>query len=134
MASYNWKTFVRGNWWDRFPPWAYGVSAWANQGIMPTPALVEDIARLRLVTPQPSTRLFISHRQNDEDKTLHVAWIADDEGYEFWLDVLDPALTGLASAAASSPQVQGVATTAIIEMGLLNSTHPSPIPKGGFRS
>ena len=47
--------------------------------------------------------------------------LACQEGFEYWLDVIDPTLTGT-SAVASSDQ-SAAAVAAVIEMALLNSTH-----------
>jgi hypothetical protein len=47
---------------------------------------------------------------------------AKSEGFDFWLDVLDPALNHPGLAALTQPQ-RALATAVIIEMGLLNCSH-----------
>jgi len=66
--------------------------------------------------------LFVSHRQANTKEALRIAWIADREGFGFWLDVLDPNIAAL-HAATMTPRQKGLAIASVIEMGLLNSTH-----------
>jgi hypothetical protein len=63
--------------------------------------------------------VFVSHRQVDDSKARRIAYLACNEGFEFWLDVLDPNLPGVGQ---NTPQ-SALATASIIEMALLNSTH-----------
>lgn len=69
----------------------------------------------------PRYRVFVSHRQCDKDYALRIANIANDQGFEFWLDILDPHLSSLPKGI--SPQTLALLTACIIEMGLVNSTH-----------
>jgi hypothetical protein len=66
--------------------------------------------------------LFVSHRMADLNNALHVAWVATQCGYDYWLDVHDPVLIGLSSIAIPSP-AKDILIAAIIEMALLNVTH-----------
>ncbi|MCY7352166.1 MAG: hypothetical protein LH606_16125 [Cytophagaceae bacterium] len=68
-------------------------------------------------------RLFVSHRQIDKDYALSIANIANDTGFEFWLDVLDPTLLTLPTLTHLTPKQIVLLTACIIEMGLINSTH-----------
>lgn len=70
-----------------------------------------------ILPPGSRPRLFVSHRQNDEECARRIAWLADSEGFDIWLDVLNPSLAG--GGAALTP----TAIATIIEVGLLNSTH-----------
>ena len=45
------------------------------------------------------------------------------EGFEYWLDVLDPILAKTNSSTSLSPQQRSVLIASIIEIGLLNSSH-----------
>ena len=49
------------------------------------------------------------------DEALRVAWLANQAGHHFWLDILEPTLRG---TPLNPIQIAGV-----IEMALLNSTH-----------
>jgi hypothetical protein len=68
--------------------------------------------------------VFISHRQADVDPATRIAYLACQERFDYWLDVLDPSLFGVAGAPSSpSTADQAAATAALIEMALLNSSH-----------
>ncbi|QJW90835.1 hypothetical protein HNV11_16350 [Spirosoma taeanense] len=71
----------------------------------------------------PKHRLFVSHRQIDKGYGLRIAKLANDNGFEFWLDVLDPALKALPTFSHLSAKRLALLTACIIEMGLINSTH-----------
>lgn len=62
----------------------------------------------------------------DVVKAERLAWLADQAGFEFWLDVLDSNLLSIGRAAAAgvvSPTTQAQLVACVIEMALLNSTH-----------
>ena len=63
-------------------------------------------------------RVFVSHRRADADYALRIAWLANQEGFDFWLDVLDPTLGGIAPGPDAS-----LAIAVAIEMALINSSH-----------
>jgi hypothetical protein len=67
-------------------------------------------------------RVFVSHQRADVPYAERIAWRADQQGFEYWLDVHDP-LLALANAASPPPIVQSILVAAIIEMALLNCTH-----------
>jgi hypothetical protein len=70
-------------------------------------------------------RIFISHRQADYPEALRIAKIANEEGFQFWLDVLDPMITWLSTATAyplGSRQYQ-LLVAVVVEMALLNCSH-----------
>jgi hypothetical protein len=66
--------------------------------------------------------LFISHRQYDINAALRIAWLATHAGYDYWLDIHDPALIAVNGASIASP-AKDILVAAIIEIALLNSTH-----------
>jgi hypothetical protein len=70
----------------------------------------------------PTCCLFISHRMNDVNNALHIAWVATQCGYDYWLDVHDPRLLAANRVPLSSP-AQEILIAAIIEIALLNVTH-----------
>ncbi len=70
-------------------------------------------------------RIFISHRQADYPEALRIAKIASEEGFQFWLDILDPVLTWLSTTTAypvGSRQYQ-LLVAVVVEMALLNCSH-----------
>ena len=137
MPSYNYYTDaeqVEAEWVDRFPDWAVGYRQWREQpplddwrgpsifdwfreGIEPPPR------------PQPTLdcpRLFVSHRKCDEDRALRIAWLAVQEGWDYWIDVLDPDLAALQrqqNVQSLTPEQETLATAAIVEFALLNCSH-----------
>lgn len=66
--------------------------------------------------------LFISHRKCDVKYAECIAYLAAQRGFQYWLDVHDPSLTAATTAGFPSP-AQEILIAAIIEIGLLNSTH-----------
>ena len=77
-----------------------------------TPPTVRDVP-VKPVRP----RLFVSHRRADRECAMRVAWLADQAGFDVWIDVLDPDL------ANSQSMSDEVAIATVIEMALLNATH-----------
>jgi hypothetical protein len=67
-------------------------------------------------------RVFASHRQADWPKAERVAYLATQAGFEYWLDIHDPSLAAANRAGLPSPAKE-ILIAAIIEIGLLNSTH-----------
>ena len=116
-----------------FPDDAVGVKIWndlvewlrtVNEDI-PAEEIELHLNKLRNF-PKPSLesvcpRVFISHKQIDEAEALRIANLASNEGFYYWLDVLDP---NLAAPNVATPPVRlAIATAMIIEMALLNCSH-----------
>jgi hypothetical protein len=40
-------------------------------------------------------RVFVSHRRCDKMLALRAAWLVNDEGLNYWVDVLDPRLSAI---------------------------------------
>jgi hypothetical protein len=121
VPNYDWNDFAAAHWLDRYAPWSQGYSEWHAQ--------LPDLFALDAV-PLPALdrpRLFVSHRQVDSPRAERVAWLANDEGFEFWLDVLDPGLTTFQTFASSlsmpTPALHAIGIARIIEMALHNSSH-----------
>jgi hypothetical protein len=76
-----------------------------------------------LSPPNDCPRLFISHRQSDSLYALRIAQIAADNGFTYWVDVLDPGLAILTKNPKISPNLIPLLTACIIEMALINCTH-----------
>jgi hypothetical protein len=90
---------------ERFPNWALGLEFWREfcrslQSPADFQMLLDALVAARLkerpdgYLPDSITRIFISHKQENRDETLRVAWLANDAGHYFWLDILDPNLYG----------------------------------------
>ena len=67
--------------------------------------------------------LFISHRRSDSVYALRVAQVAASNGFDYWLDVLDPGLKLLAANPMIPQWLVPLLTACIIEMALINCTH-----------
>src|ERR1700675_500800 len=111
---------------ERFPNWALGLEIWRQfcEGAQSADDLANFLRRLAAARPtmRPSgalpgaiTRVFISHKKENRDEALRVAWLANQAGHHFWLDILNPILRG----ALLNP----IQTACVIEMGLLNCSH-----------
>ena len=86
---------------------------------------LEDVnTELMAVLPhQRECRVFVSHRKCDVDIADCIAYLAANQcGYGYWLDIDDPALNYVNAPDVASP-VKEMLIAAIIEIGLINSTH-----------
>jgi hypothetical protein len=137
--DYRWFEFVEQPLPQRFPRdwlWLAGADEWAESiGRLPDmrpEAGREWLDRIRRARKPPARcpRIFVSHRQADQDAALRLAWLAQDQGWGYWLDIVDlrPASQQLAALTAwlgrpPTPLELSIFTAALIEMGLLNCTH-----------
>lgn len=89
-----------------------------------------------LSPPNDCPRLFISHRQSDNLYALRIAQLAANNGFSYWVDVLDPDLAILTNNSKISPNLIPLLTACIIEMALINCTHViaclTPQTRGSF--
>jgi hypothetical protein len=139
MEDYRWLDFVDAPLPARFPraEWLAGADEWAEgaerlPGMGPAAAQqwLDNIRRARRKTFK-CPRVFISYRQTDKDCALRIAWLAWEEGFDYWLDIIDlaPALDKQIEAIEQrhgypiTEFQRSVLTAAIIEMALLNCTH-----------
>ena len=106
-----------------------GIRDWVSRAEMPEgfgAVLREfDLFLQTVATVKPSlatARVFVSHQRDDWKEAERVAWHATEVGFEYWLDVHDPVLA-FANRSTLPTQIKAVLIAAIIEMGLLNSTH-----------
>ncbi len=129
MANYDYREYDAKMWVERYPVGLIGITDWREQRSGPSwqgfgPVKTRLGAPARGAPTRP--RLFVSHRRIDVAKAARISWLADQEGFEFWLDALDPSLVQLQALIGTgtvSPHQAALATAAIIEMALLNSTH-----------
>jgi hypothetical protein len=121
VTDYDWRTGKSKSWQHRYPGWIQGVSAWEKASLGAIPQRVEPGQR----PPLPQTPcVFISHKQADEELALDVWKIAKTEGFDVWLDVLDPDLRNFAGQPATlTADQRAIVLASIIEIALLNSTH-----------
>lgn len=113
---------VLERWRERFPRWAIGQEEWRGGDFPGAAALPSLAARDNHPKMFPCPRVFVSYRHTDRPYALRAAWLANQSGFNFWLDVLDPALAALGNSGLTGPAA-AAATALIIEMGLLNSSH-----------
>jgi hypothetical protein len=149
VNDYNWYEFQNVPLAARFPDnnWLSGVQEWVagladltsgNMDVNRQSALqwLDQIRRAPLKPgSQTCPRVFVSHKQIDKDCALRVAWLAGEEGFDYWIDVIDldpvlnPQITKLRQTIQTNlgrsltPFEESVLLAAIIEMGLLNCTH-----------
>ena len=103
---------------NRFPRGADGVATWQNTA-MRMPTIIPEFDPPSQQTQVP--RVFVSYKSQDRDYALRLAYLCDQQGFEYWLDVEDPVLTGVSRTPSSQQKAVLIAT--IIEIALLNSTH-----------
>jgi hypothetical protein len=68
-------------------------------------------------------RVFVSHQQRDKAYAERIAYLAVQHQFDYWLDVHDPTLALANQRILPTDPRYGLIIAAIIEMGLLNSTH-----------
>lgn len=76
--------------------------------------------------------LFVSHRGTTQDTAYaeRIAFRAFSAGYEYWLDIHDPTLRFINTGPSIQSPVREILIAAIIEMGLLNSSHVIAVMTG----
>lgn len=120
MADYDWREFKEET-FGRFPQTAIGFNRWSLFAEVPGLREFDFTGQTKQIK---CPRVFISHKQADEEIALRIAWLAVQETFEFWLDVLDPPLQNfLIRKGNLSATDEARITAAIIEMGLINCTH-----------
>jgi hypothetical protein len=123
VPNYDWREYQDRPWVRRFPETVRGSLAWRTQrtpGALAYRILEE---RREVSRPLPQPCVFVSHQKADAGPALRIAYLACQQGFDYWLDILDPDLTKLPGPSPPSPQQSAAAVAAIIEMALLNSTH-----------
>lgn len=103
---------------DRFPTGVNGVSLWQTAA-RTLPLNVPQIGRPTRFNATPC--VFVSYKSQDRQLALRLAYLCNQEGFEYWMDVLDPNLSGINPQPNS--QQKSVLVATIIEMALLNSSH-----------
>lgn len=128
MPNFHWKDATLGDYpFRRFPREARGADLLRqldyDDSIL---KLRQTLRQLRIFGDAPALaitqRLFISHRQADATEAQQIASIAKAQGFEFWLDILDPTFASI-TATPLDDERKGLLTAIYIEMALLNCTH-----------
>ncbi|WP_235299666.1 toll/interleukin-1 receptor domain-containing protein [Portibacter marinus] len=83
--------------------------------IVDSPLYNDLLSEKRALINAVGKRVFISHRQADEQIARRVATMLRIAGIYYWLDVLDPQL--------QNTNITSIQTANIIEIALLNCTH-----------
>jgi len=137
MPDFHWQDTLNEPLVRRFPDQSIGIHAWRDLtdnlrtlATAPLAQLLRELeqfmqrARSELPPQPPECRVFVSHRQRQLDTEVaeRIAFIATEEGFGYWLDIHDPDLTFMNGSAVPAP-LKDILTAAIIEMGLLNSSH-----------
>lgn len=135
MPDFNWKERPDTDWADRFPDWAIGLWVWreyvhrmdGGHKLLDTLSDLWDQPGIRRTIECP--RLFISHKQCDHALARRIAWVAKQQGFDYWLDVEDPLLASLTRGGTGALGNTTVATiiACVIEMALLNCTHVAAV-------
>jgi len=110
--NYNINDYIENSWQDRYPPWIDGKDVWSDFCRNP----VGVITGLKRLQPLPKPRVFVSYKSKDRQCAFRLAYLANEEGFNYWVDVLDPTLTAVQNK-------QPYIIAAIIELALLNSSH-----------
>lgn len=113
-----------GDWRTRYESGLNGADEWREQSYeddkwrrprLPEPRpLLFRLSSAGSVSSRP--RVFISHRQGDEAYAERIAYLADKNGFEFWLDTVHMPPRAIESMSAISIALR-------IEMALLNCSH-----------
>jgi hypothetical protein len=132
MSNYYWREFSDRPPEQRYPDWVEGAGMWRELiggDAFARQRLLDALVSMRASVPWGSAgselsrpRLFVSHRKDDESRARDVATLAQAEGFQVWLDVLDSRLQGTAQASTGTPS-DALGIALIIEMALLNCTH-----------
>ena len=88
---------------------------------------LRDLIKFQRNVPEhrnlPQPRVFISHQRRDKNLAVTISKLAKKMGFDYWLDVHDPALR-LATLNPNPDPVQQLLIVAIlVEMALLNCSH-----------
>lgn len=138
--NYHWEDFAGRDIRERFPAGAAGYEAWQallrdlfEIGRVPPEAAVEPaqhalqrfLGAAAPASPRPPNAnncIFISHQQRDAHLAMRIACLASQHGLQYWLDVLNPSLALVNQLPTHDPR-RSVLIAAIVEIGLLNSSH-----------
>lgn len=141
MPDFDWRQTLQNPLATRFPNTAIGRDEWRDlvealqqlgpQGD-PLPLFdrfLQGATAAARLHATPECRVFVSHRAvvppkgHDTEFAERIAWLAVTAGYGYWLDVHDPTLKFINAGATIPPPIRDVLIAAIIEIGLLNSSH-----------
>lgn len=144
IIDYDWFEFIGKDLKDRFPSDVNGYEQWVHF-VENLPfaenALQDSAVRIKdyefkppapgVIRPINCPRVFISHKQEDQNFALRIAELAVQAKFYYWLDVLDPFLNIINSkkvfinskSIKLSPVLEALLIAAVVEMALINCTH-----------
>lgn len=121
MINYDSYEYIEFDWINRFPEEAEGLTLWRTFLSEPISEFPRPEQRpMQITTP----RVFVSYKSQNREYALRIAYLSNEEGFNYWLDVLDPVLKRVTQQhSVLTPEQKAFAIAAIIEMALLNSSH-----------
>lgn len=135
MMPFHWNRPYQEHLLERYPIGTIGLDAWrtlirelgsAGPQEVPDTALDEFLDQASQDARQerpPKCSVFVSHKQQDVAYAERIAYCATQNGLDYWLDVHDPTLILLQQSLQPSDPRLPILIAAIIEIGLLNSSH-----------
>lgn len=105
----------------RYPPWVDGLDLWRRTVVAPPSEFTPPVGLPTRHLTRP--RLFVSYKSQDRHFALRLAYLAHLEGFEYWLDILDPALATGSGSQPSSAKQRSILIATTIELALLNTSH-----------
>ena len=122
IGAAEWVQLVRAL-FEIGPPKQDGEDSWTERSLRAFDDFLDATwAKARKPPQQKPCRVFVSHQQADVVYAERIAWLANKEGLDYWLDVHDPVLR-LANRWALPPLTKSILIASIIEMALLNCSH-----------
>jgi hypothetical protein len=135
MSSFRWRDSVGlslGGRYSLLAPsdfagigeWELFTNSFPFQSASAAWRFLKEIHRAKPASARKCPRIFISHRHGDEPLALRIAWLAHQQGIEYWLDVIDiPPIFAAGLPLPLSAVNQAILIGAIIEVALINCTH-----------
>lgn len=126
MNNFDYRDNLERDFFERFPNWVRGYGIWRDfAGILSFDFFnylrnfgIEE----KKSKPLPCPRVFISHRQKDTGLAERIAWLANQNGFYYWLDVHEENLNRIQQGNFTKNQKE-LLIGAIIEMAIMNCTH-----------
>jgi hypothetical protein len=105
---------------DRFPSGIAGLDIWQSIARdLPRELPSFGVQKTSLRTP----RLFVSYKSQDRLYATRLAYLANQEGFEYWMDIINPTLGQANSSSQGTTTQKAIVVASIIEVALLNSSH-----------
>jgi hypothetical protein len=136
-VAFSWRDSPNANLLERFAEGTLGLGPWRRLvgkleelGPEADPQaylqVLEDLIDQTLngLRAEPAVcRVFVSHQQKDSAYAERIAFLATQHRFDYWLDIHDPLLIRANQILPTNDPRYPIIIAAIIEIGLLNSTH-----------